>query len=92
MESNISDLLWGFDSLMIFCLCFCDFTLSNSNTEICASDQVTLRQIKKSISSCWSCDKMDSDDPWLEYAVKIEIDVAEELPMSLKTEKGEQGQ
>ena len=35
---------------------------------------------------------MDSDDPWLESAVKIEIDVAEELPMSLKTEKGEQGQ
>ena len=50
MESNISDLLWGFDSLMIFCLCYCDFTLSNSNTEICASDQVTLRQIKKALA------------------------------------------
>lgn len=34
--------------------------------------------------------KMDSNQPWLESAVKIEIDVAEELPVFWRTEKDEQ--
>lgn len=35
---------------------------------------------------------MDSDDSWETSAVTIEIDVAEELPVSCGTEKDEQGQ
>ena len=33
---------------------------------------------------------MDSDDQWVMSAVKIEIDFAEEPPVSCKTEKDEQ--
>ena len=35
---------------------------------------------------------MDSDEPWVPSVVKIEIDIAEELPVSMWTEKAHQGQ
>ena len=51
-----------------------------------------LRQSGLRSNNCSNCDKMDSDDSWGNFVVKIEIDVAEESPVSWKTEEDEQGQ
>ena len=54
--------------------------------------QVTFKQTVPKTKDNTSFDKMDSDDSWETSAVTIEIDVAEELPVSCGTEKDEQGQ
>ena len=38
------------------------------------------------------CGAMDPDDRWEMSEVKVEIDVAEQMPISCKTEKDDQGQ
>ena len=54
--------------------------------------QLSLSVMLRETEDCGSrCDKMDSNDSWA--AVKIEIDVAEELPLtSWGTGRDEQGQ
>ena len=52
--------------------------------------QVTLSQSAMRTDNRANCGKMESDDSWEKFVVKIEIDTAEEPLVSWRTEK-EQG-